>query len=382
MKSPFKASASASIGKALSAVGQGDAPAFIEPRGHRVTHGMLLGAARQFARAIIETGLRPDQRVAVQMVPSADRLAILAALWSIGAVVVPLDPQLDQARRKLILQGAGPGLIVHDANIDISSPLMIRQVTTADLRRAGNDAAPGELDSWIAQGQPDHLAALVYGAGAQDSMRGVVLDHAALLAAATGLVRRYQIGLGTRLSVPLPLNHSVRLVAELVVLLSGAAFSDADDLSHLIVADRPDLAKEATGAPDFVLASGNGRTIRDLQRRFPMARVYNSYMRAELSGVAVCSDPRDPDHTAHSTSGRPLPGVEVMIVDPRSGMDMLLYEIGEIWIRGVPVMKKYHNDHAATGNARDSSGFFRTAELGYLDSEGRVVLSPEGHAQI
>lgn len=373
---------SALIGQVLAARDHGAATAFSGEGPDLATHARVQATARGFARAFVASGLRLGQIVGVQMAPSADRLAVLAALWSVGAVVLPLDAQLGQARRTLVLQGAGARLVVHDADFDISAPLMIPQVTTDDLRQAAAAAGPGGAEIRLSQVQADHPAALVYGGGAQDSTRGVVLDHRALLAAASGLAARYGIGPGVRLAVPLPLHHAVRLVAELLVLASGAAFAGAKDASHVIVSDHPDLAADAADAPDVILASGTGRTIRDLQRQFPAARVYNSHARAELSGIALCSDPRDPAHTAQSTVGRPLPGVEVMIVDPRSGMDMLLYEIGEIWIRGALVMQKYHDDPVATRKARDRSGFFRTGEMGYLDSEGRLVLCPEGHAQI
>lgn len=60
---------------------------------------------------------------------------------------------------------------------------------------------------------------------------------------------------------------------------------------------------------------------------------------------------------------------------------MLLYEVGEIWLRGPMVMSGYDHAPRASAQAVDRTGFFHTGDMGYLDSEGRVILSVN-HAQI
>lgn len=60
-----------------------------------------------------------------------------------------------------------------------------------------------------------------------------------------------------------------------------------------------------------------------------------------------------------------------MIVDPRTGMDMLLYETGEVWLRGKGLMAGY----ASGSDAFEPARFLATGLFGHLDSEGRLVLS-------
>nr|WP_284040848.1 AMP-binding protein [Phaeovulum sp. NW3] len=112
-------------------------------------------------------------------------------------------------------------------------------------------------------------------------------------------------------------------------------------------------------------------TLASLQRSRPDLTVVNGLTLAEAGGLPLCSDPRDPAATVAATVGRPLHGMEVMIVDPRTGMDMLLYETGEVWLRGPGVMAGFANGIAPFEPAR----FLRTGILGFLDSEGRLVLS-------
>lgn len=107
-----------------------------------------------------------------------------------------------------------------------------------------------------------------------------------------------------------------------------------------------------------------------LQHAHPDLTVINGLALPEAAGLPVCSDPRDPAPTVTATVGRPLAGMEVMIVDPQTGMDMLLYQTGEVWLRGPGIMSGLANGIAPF----EPGHFLRTGLLGYLDSEGRLVL--------
>ena len=102
----------------------------------------------------------------------------------------------------------------------------------------------------------------------------------------------------------------------------------------------------------------------------PDTRIVNGLSLPETMGLALSSDPRDPTGTITTTKGRPVGGVEGMIVDPRTGMDVLLYQTGEVWLRGTGVFLGY----AGKPGAGFTDRFFRTGILGHLDSEGRLVL--------
>lgn len=339
--------------------------------------GDLAGRARDLAARLAGLGVRRGRKVGVHLPPGEAALALCLALWSLGAVVVPLDPGLGAARLMLAVQGAAPHLLIHD-----QAPVLrltgLRVVGLATL-----DSAPPAPPRNAPR--PDDPALILFGDGEQDGARGVILSHRALLAAAQGLAARLALAPGDGVALPLTLNHAVRLTGTLACLLAGAGLSAPDAASHLVLADpgaTRALIARPQGAPRVILAAGEGPAIRHLARLFPGARVFNAYARAELAGVALASDPRDPPHTAETTVGRPLPGVEVMIVDPKTGFDMLLYETGEIWIRAKSLMQRYYHAPEATRAALEGSGFFRTGDMGYLDSEGRVILSRAAHPQV
>jgi len=379
------------IGAALAGASWGDLPAHVAQQG-ATSRAAMRDRILRLAAGLLSAELRRGQRVGVSMPPSADRTALCAAIWWLGGVVVPLEPSLPQARLTMALQGSGLRLLVHHSQGAGrgTSLAAVRHLACDELPAQGDAPDLGQLAERAGRVLPDHPAVVLYGEGQQDSARGVVLSHRALLCAAQGLAARYGIGPGSRLAVPLPLNHAARLTAELAALLAGAALCDlpafSAPASHLILADAAPVPPQAPPAvqmqPGMVLLSGDARLVRGWQRALPHSRIFNSYQRAELAGIAICSDPRDPPHTAHATAGRPLRGVEVMIVDPRTSMDMLLYEIGEIWIRGAPLMLRYHDDLRASRKVLDRSGFFKTGDMGYLDSEGRVIVCRDAFAQI
>lgn len=358
---------------------------------------------RQFAGTLISLGVQSGCKVGVHLPPSGDRICLCTALLWLGAVLVPLDPRIDQGRLELAIQSSAIEFLLYELGYTPASAALsgVRTLNLDELLTNTAPHDPAVLYARVAKLSPEHPAVILFGAGDQDSWRGVVLTHAALVANACSLAERLGLGPGQRVAAPLKLNHSARLATVLACLVSGAEIVDtpipAPNLSHLVLPDDQaiherlgHLLEADTSAapvpadhhPGVLVACGDGRMIRRLERLFAGTRVYNSYTRAELAGIALLSDPRDPPHTAHTTVGRPLRGFEVMIVDPRTGMDMLLYEIGEIWIRGAPVMLRYHDAPQASGRARDPNGYFKTGDMGYLDSEGRVVVCRNAHIQI
>jgi long-chain acyl-CoA synthetase len=70
--------------------------------------------------------------------------------------------------------------------------------------------------------------------------------------------------------------------------------------------------------------------------------------------------------------GRPLPGVEVRLVD--GGEDVLVGDPGEVWVRGPNVFTGYWEDQAATNAVLDADGWLRTGDLAVVDDDGFLFL--------
>jgi acyl-CoA synthetase (AMP-forming)/AMP-acid ligase II len=82
----------------------------------------------------------------------------------------------------------------------------------------------------------------------------------------------------------------------------------------------------------------------------------------------------DPPEVIATTVGKPLPGVEVRIVDD-DGADVPHGEVGEIVARGFNVMQGYFDDEAATAEAFFDGGWLRTGDIGFVDDDGNLHIT-------
>lgn len=100
------------------------------------------------------------------------------------------------------------------------------------------------------------------------------------------------------------------------------------------------------------------------------------YGMTETAGAIVALWPEDheTDNGARLASvGRPLPGVELRIVDS-TGRPLPAGEIGEIATRSFANMTGYYNLPTATAETIESDGWLRTGDAGYLDADGYLFL--------
>ena len=103
-----------------------------------------------------------------------------------------------------------------------------------------------------------------------------------------------------------------------------------------------------------------------------------AYGQTEASPVVTQTRTDDPVKLRVETVGRPLPGVEVKLVDPASGRELGDDEQGELCARGHGVMLGYYKNPEATAAAIDADGWLHTGDLalrrpnGYYSITGRI----------
>jgi len=67
--------------------------------------------------------------------------------------------------------------------------------------------------------------------------------------------------------------------------------------------------------------------------------------------------------------GKLVPGVEVKVVDVKTGKSLGANKEGEICVRGLSVMRGYLRNEAATSNAIDKDKWLHTGDIGYYDED-------------
>lgn len=108
--------------------------------------------------------------------------------------------------------------------------------------------------------------------------------------------------------------------------------------------------------------------VQELQQRLG-AHCGIGYGQSE-SPIITATLPGDSLEAITQTVGRPLPHVELKIVDPVSGAIQPCGEPGEICVRSPVLMECYWNDPAATAATIDDAGFLHTGDLGVMDAQG------------
>jgi acyl-CoA synthetase (AMP-forming)/AMP-acid ligase II len=100
-----------------------------------------------------------------------------------------------------------------------------------------------------------------------------------------------------------------------------------------------------------------------------IARSFGSTEHPSITG----STPDAPQEKRVNTDGRPLPGVEIRLVDD-DGTDVAVGMPGEIWSRGPELFVGY-TDAAATKAAFSADGWFMTGDIGVLDDDGFLAIT-------
>ncbi|MEX2236657.1 MAG: AMP-binding protein [Dehalococcoidia bacterium] len=371
----------------------------------------LWRAASNSAFYLHQQGVGAGERVLVYS-PNSPRLAAAYfALFMLGAIAVPIDmrssPQFiqrvrDRSRSHTLLAAGAPPAELSDVHLILLSELPV------------NDHV--ETGNWKPQPpQPDDLAEIVFTSGTTGRPKGVMLTHRNITANAEACsVILRDVGSFRALSI-MPLSHMLEQIALYAGLFMGATFSYVETLAPnklfdvlrrrritLIPSVPQILQLFYKGIEAEVRRQGKTRAFNAahlVARRAPFplrrrlfAQVHKrlgghlrfffcggAYLPPELQaawerlgvkvvqgyGTTECSPVvtgNTPACRVLGSVGRPIPGVEVK-----------LSEDGEILVKGPNVTAGYFEDPEATATAF-SDGWYRTKDLGVMDSEGNLFV--------
>jgi acyl-CoA synthetase (AMP-forming)/AMP-acid ligase II/acyl carrier protein len=390
-----------------------------------LTHAQLDQQARAMA-AMLQTRTKPGDRVILAHPPGLEFIAAFFGCLYAGVIAVPTFPPRTNnnghrmtARARAIVEHAQPKVILTiAADVErIATALGCQTPTLAsdavDLNLAKNWQAPAIT--------PQTLCCLQYTSGTSGVPKGVMLNHAALLANCRQIQERFETNRQTRSVLWLPPYHDMGLVGGIlhplfvgfpVTLMPPAAFlqkplrylqavsrtratiaggpcfsfglcaqqiSDADaqrlDLSSLKVAFtgaetvRPDVLAKFTKKvaasgfnPDTYLACyGMAETVLMISGVRP--------------GHGLARQTASDGVEQHVSCGPIAVGTEVQIVDPATRLPRSPGYVGEIWARGPSVAAGYWQNPQATaaafvgqlaGASSNDQPFVRTGDLGFL----------------
>ncbi len=359
-----------------------------------------------FAGHLADRGVGPGDRVAVMMANRVEFVVAVNAISKLGAAAVLLSPAWKSFEVGHAVELTGPVHAVTDgdATAVLGDCLGAAHVTDLDDHAAldvalGADRRPPPSGTV----RETDESVLVFSSGTTGLPKAVRHTHASMGQATRHWVQVLGLGPDDRFQVATPPSHILGLLNLLAAAAAGATVRlhrrfDLDEVLRGIESDRMTL--EMAVAP-IALAMANHPSLEDYDLsslRYIMwgatpvsesvARVVTertgvrwlpAYGASELP-VITCNPVDRPGDWRLDSAGLPPEGVQLRVADLETGEKLPAGETGEIQVLSPSVMAGYLPD-AATADAFDD-GWYRTGDVGWLETEGWVHLTDRSKEMI
>ncbi|ARE41370.1 Acetoacetyl-CoA synthetase [Rhodovulum sp. P5] len=370
------------------------------PDGRIVTHDAFLRLAAKFANGLTVFGLKPGDRLAVQVEKSAEAVALYAACVQAGVIFLPLNTAYTPDEVSYFIENSGARLFICDGRkmgkLTPVAEAAGAKVATLNADGTGSFAVAARTRPDQFETVPraeDDLAAFLYTSGTTGRSKGAMLTQKNLLSNAQALADTWRFTADDVLLHALPIFHSHGLfVAINVTLLAGGAMILLPKFdTDAVIANLP-KATTMMGVPTFytrlldddrftrdlvghmrLFVSGSAPLLAETHRQFEDRTGHRILERYGMTETNMnTSNPYDGERVA-GTVGLPLPGVEVKVCDAE-GAAVAPGEIGVIEVRGPNVFKGYWQMPEKTAEELREDGFFITGDLGLIDDRGYVHI--------
>ena len=391
---------------------------------------------RTAAKGLIAAGVNIGDRVAIMAKTRYEWTILDFAIWFAGAVTVPIYETSSAEQVQWILEDSGSvALIVETpALAELAQSVLgnkckkvwtITDDAMSELARLGHDVSDDEINNRRNATTPDSLATLIYTSGTTGKPNGVQLTHGNFLAECGNVVQGAAdlfLKPGGSTLLFLPVAHVFGRMVQIGAVTSGLHLAHCGDINRLpqdLASFKPTFVlavprifeKIYNGAEARAEAGGKGNIFRKasdtaikysegmdsghislvlrLKHRVFDKLVY-AKIRAGMGGaVEAAISGGAPlgarlghfyrygltETTAGATLnltqaqkvgsvGKPLPSTTVKIADD-----------GEILLKGPIVMRGYWQNDAANKEVFTDDGYFRSGDLGALDSEGFLTIT-------
>lgn len=383
------------------------------------TYQELDDLVSRMANLLIELGIKPGDRVGVQLLNSPQFVFSYFGILRAGAIAVPINPHFTGDDLAYIIKNSGMKLIVTGVeNMPVLAQIGIKdlKVMLTDIRVPfkENHEYEGPANVIMLEGvlfkhsaadpqvniTPDSIANLQYTGGTTGIYKGAILTHRNLVVNATQFrywfKNVYQDGAGKFVCV-IPMFHIYAMSTTMNhAILSGSSIVilskfDLNELMRLIDKYKPNLFM---GVPAMygaiAMREGHNYDLSSIEacmcgsapisvavhekfEKITGGKLREGYGLSECS-PAVALTPIN-GRVKYGSAGVPVPDTDVMIVDPQTGLEITEPGVvGEVLVKGPQVMQGYWEQPEETALVL-KDGWLRTGDLGSLDEDGYVFIA-------
>jgi len=245
------------------------------------------------------------------------------------------------------------------------------------------------------------IGLMLYTSGTTAHPKGCLITHEAQVRNSIALGRhRYRLTHADRFWSPLPMFHIASVLPMLAIFDVGGTYLTMGYFDPGVALKMLEKYKVTATYPCFVtimqgliyhpdFPKTNLKRIKLMNSNFavqppevaesimhamPQALQVGSFGMTETAGTVCTGSPDEEQYLRISRLGKPLPGLEVRIVQPDTGEDAATGQRGEVLVRGYSTLEGYHKDPEKTAQAIDAAGWFHTGDIGSLDEHGTIMF--------
>jgi len=404
--------------------GGGERPA-LRFEGRDMSYQALHDQARSLAKGLVAAGVGKGTRVGVLMANRPEWVVAAFAVGLVGGVLIPVNTFATPAERDYILRHSDTALLIFQQTllqrdfgaelqeshpeIAVAAPGQLRCSALPTLRgavvfggesqggiagwedlvAAGEGVSDDLLDAMTAEVTPADDGVIIYTSGTTAHPKGVLHFQRAPVIQSWRFAEYMELTADDVVWTAQPFFWTAGMTMSLGASLAAGAclllqevFEPASALA-LIAGERatalhawPHQEKALAEHPDA--ASTDFSSVSKVEFASPLAPLaglekdtwgtYGSYGLSETFTLASALPASAPADRRSGTSGLPLPGMSVRILDPESGEPLAVGEKGEVAVKGATLMRGYYK--VDPGLYFDSDGYFHTQDGGWLDAEG------------